>query len=197
MAGVGGVETVNVGQNQQQVGVHQVGNQRRQAIVIAEDSADFVHGHHVVFVEKRHHTQLQQTLEGVANIKVGLAIGQVANGEQRLGHGDAVDGELLLIYLHQSALPHGGGHLPGAYVPGNRTYSPQGGAPDSNGPGGHQHHLCPLFTELAYLAHDAAHNAQVDARAVLAAAGEDGGAGLHDNALVQQRLMGVAGCPNS
>ena len=151
-ARVCGIKSVNVGQYQQKVCIHQVGNQCRQSVVVAEDCADFIHGHHVVFVEQWHHAQLQQALKGVADVEVGLAIGKVANGEQRLGHSHAVDGELLLIYLHQPALPHGGGHLAGAYVAGGRVpplilslSKGQGRAPYGYCPGGHQHHLGPLL----------------------------------------------------
>ena len=62
--GVGGVEPVEVGEEHEDVGAHQVGDQRGQAIVVTE--TDLVVGDGVVLVDHRDAAQLQQAHEGLA-----------------------------------------------------------------------------------------------------------------------------------
>ncbi len=60
--GVGREQPGGVGQQDEQVGLEQVGHQGRQAVVVTE--ADLVVGHGVVLVDHGHDAQAQQDLAG-------------------------------------------------------------------------------------------------------------------------------------
>ena len=91
---VGGEEALARHQQRQQVGVDQVGGQRRQRVVLADAAlCQLLDGHRVVLVDDRHHAVVQQRQQRVARVEVAEAVGEVAAGEQRLRHDDAVLGE--------------------------------------------------------------------------------------------------------
>ena len=60
-----------VGEQHEQVGGDQVGDERGQAVVVAE--ADLVVGDGVVLVDDRHHAEVEQPAEGAAGVQVLLA----------------------------------------------------------------------------------------------------------------------------
>ena len=61
-AGVGGIQTLLIRQDDECISLHQVGYQCAQRIVVTE--LDFIVDHRVVFVDHRHHTQLEQRQQG-------------------------------------------------------------------------------------------------------------------------------------
>ena len=81
-AGVGGEESGRVGEQDQEVGRHQVGHQRGQPVVVAE--ADLVVRGGVVLVHHRDHTELEEPGQGLAGVQVLLAVDEVEGGEQDL-----------------------------------------------------------------------------------------------------------------
>ena len=105
MARVGGKETLLIGQDDQHVGLHQVGNQRSQGVVVAK--LDLVVDDGVVFVDDWHDAQAQQGQQGGARVEVALAISQVGVGEQYLRAANAVLAQLGFVHLCQAHLAHG------------------------------------------------------------------------------------------
>ena len=71
-----------IGQQNQQVRVDQIRDQRRQVVVVA--NLDFFGRHDVVLVDDRHHLPLEQRQQRVARVEVPLTVGQIAAGQQRL-----------------------------------------------------------------------------------------------------------------
>ena len=90
-AGVGGEQPGRVGEQHEQVGVEEVGDQRGEAVVVAE--ADLVVGDGVVLVDDRHHAELEQPAERAPGVEVLLADDEVERGEQHLARDEAVGGE--------------------------------------------------------------------------------------------------------
>ena len=89
--GLAGVEPVDVGEQDERVGVHQVGDQRGQPVVVAEP--DLVGGHGVVLVDDRDDAELEQPVERAVGVAVVPAPVQVVGGEQHLPDAQAVPGE--------------------------------------------------------------------------------------------------------
>ena len=108
-ARVGGVQARLVGQDDEHIGIDQVGHQRAQGVVVAK--LDLVIDHRVVLVDHRHHAQAQQRQQGGAGVQVALAVGQVGVGQQHLGAAHLVVAQLGFVHLHQAHLPNGGGRL--------------------------------------------------------------------------------------
>ena len=79
---VGGEEPGRVGEEHEQVGGEQVGDERGQAVVVAE--ADLVVGDGVVLVDHRHHAEVEEAPERGAGVEVLLADREVERGEQHL-----------------------------------------------------------------------------------------------------------------
>ena len=132
------VERVDVGQQHQPVGPHDVGDERGEAVVVAE--ADLVGGHRVVLVDDRHDAELEQPLERAARVGVVGAAGDVVGGEQHLAHGEPVGRERRLVRRHERALADArGGLLRGEVgrAPGQAQRADAG----RDRTGGHEHHL--------------------------------------------------------
>ena len=108
-AGVGAVQPFLVGQDDQQVGLDQVGHQRAQRVVVAK--LDLVVDHRVVFVDDRHHAQVQQGQQRAAGVQVAFAVGQVGVREQHLRTVHALLAQLGFVHLRQTHLADGGGGL--------------------------------------------------------------------------------------
>ena len=99
---VRGVEGVDVAEQDQRVGVHQVRDQGGQPVVVAE--ADLVGGHGVVLVDDRDHAELEQPAEGPEGVAVVAAPGDVVDGQQHLADAEAVRGRTAGVVPHQQAL---------------------------------------------------------------------------------------------
>ncbi len=73
--GVAIVKARAIGQDDQQVGLHQINHQPRQGVVVAE--ADLVGGHGVVLVHHRHDAEPQQGTQGAAGVQVTLTMAHI------------------------------------------------------------------------------------------------------------------------
>ena len=65
---VAGVQTVHIGEQDQQVGVDERGHQRGEAVVVAEP--DLLGGHGVVLVDDRDGAQIEQAAQGPVRVAV-------------------------------------------------------------------------------------------------------------------------------
>ena len=99
---IGGVESVDVGEQDQRVRVHHRGHPRCQSIIVAHP--DLRGGHGVILVDHRQCPVLQQGVERVAGIEVTPPRLGILEREQHLRHGDAVARESRLIGVCQADL---------------------------------------------------------------------------------------------
>ena len=84
-----------VGEEHEQVGGEQVGDERGQAVVVAE--ADLVVGDGVVLVDHRHHAEVEEAPEGGPGVEVLLADREVEGREEHLAAHQPVGGEGALV----------------------------------------------------------------------------------------------------
>ena len=131
-------QAVDVGQQHQQVGVHEVRDQRGQPVVVAE--ADLGRGDGVVLVHDRHRAELAQPLEGPVGVAVVPAPGHVVDGEQHLAGDQPVPGEPVGVAVHEQALPDAGRRLLGGEVA-RAPGQPERRQPGGDGARAHQHHV--------------------------------------------------------
>ena len=97
------IERVHVGEQHQAVGVHEVGDERGEAVVVAEP--DLVGRDGVVLVDDGHDAELEQPVEGAAGVRVVRAPGHVVGGEQHLPHGEPVGTEGALVAATRAPAP--------------------------------------------------------------------------------------------
>ena len=90
-ARVGGVQTVEVGEQHEHGGADVVGDERGEPVVVAV--ADLVAGDGVVLVDDRHRAQLEQAGERPPGVEVLAAVDEVVRHEQRLRRHEAVGAE--------------------------------------------------------------------------------------------------------
>ncbi len=106
---IGGEQARRVGEQHQQVGGQQVGDERRQAVVVAE--ADLVVGDGVVLVHHRDHAEVEQPTERGPGVEVLLTDGEVEGGEEHLAAHQPVRRPARLVDPHEAGLPHRRGRL--------------------------------------------------------------------------------------
>ena len=104
MARVGVEQALLIGQDDQRIGLEQVGHQGAKGIVVAK--ADLVGDHGVVFIDHRHHLEVHQRAQRRARVEVTLAIGQIVVGQQNLRGHQAMAPEVILVGFGQHVLPH-------------------------------------------------------------------------------------------
>ncbi|MNM23582.1 hypothetical protein D3C81_339860 [compost metagenome] len=83
-ARVGTVEAIDVGGDEQCIGIDQRRYGRSQVVVVAK--LEFVHRYSVVLVDHRQCPQPQQLVEGGACVEVTAAVAQIVMGQQHLRH---------------------------------------------------------------------------------------------------------------
>ena len=110
------VKAVDVGQDQR-LGTREVGDERGQAVVIAE--ADLVGGDGIVLVDHRHGAQRPQPIQGPLRIRVVRAPGDVVRGEQHLADHATVAPERGSPRMGQRQLSDNGRGLLGREVGGS------------------------------------------------------------------------------
>ena len=146
--GVGGVQPVDVRQEDQKVRVNALRHDGGQGVVVADD--DFVGGDGVVLVDDGQGVQLQQPVQGVGKVLPPGLVGGVVPGNQQLGYGVVVVTEQLVVCIHQLALSHGSGGL----LRGDVLWplpQPQLSHAHADGTGGNQNHF---VTGIFDVAHD-------------------------------------------
>ncbi len=168
-----------IGEYQQQVGLHQVGHQRRERIVVAQ--LDLVGSDRVVFVDHGHDTLGQQRLQRIAGVEVAAAVVEIGPRQQHLAHDDVVDAEELLVVLHQPDLADRGQHLFGGHGLGELPEA-QALTAGGDGGGGDHHHIHAGSVQSGALANQLQQPRPVDLRR---AGGQDAGAEFEDEALVR------------
>ena len=131
-----GVEAVHVAQDHQRIGPHQVGGQRRQAVVVAEPDLPGRDG--VVLVDHGNRPQPEQPRNRVQGVPVAAPVLQVTGGQQHLRHHLVVGRESLRVTPDQDALADRGRRLLSLEILGSRR-EPQRSQRRRDGPGGHQH----------------------------------------------------------
>ena len=143
---VGGVEPVDVRQQDQQIRIDALGDDGRQRVVVAD--AQLLRRHGVVLVDDGHGAQLQQAFQGVGEIAVALRGAGVVPGDEQLGHRVVIFPEQLVVNIHQLALSHRRRRLLGGDV--LRTgFQAQFGDPHADGAGGDQDHLMRCVAHVA------------------------------------------------
>jgi hypothetical protein len=138
--GIGGEQPGGVGEQHEQVGVHQVGHQCAEPVVVTE--TDLVVGHRIVLVHHGHHTQLQQAEQGGPGVEVLLAHPEVERCEEHLAGHHTVAREGVVVDPHEPALTNGRHRLQGDGV--DRTLvatQADGRQPGGDGAGRDHHHL--------------------------------------------------------
>ena len=159
-AGVGGVETVDVREEDEQVGLHTHGDAGGQGVVVAD--LNFFRGHGVVFVDDGQGVQLQQTDHGVVEVAEPVGLVHFLGSEQDLGHRMIVFPKGFVVGIHQLALAHGGGGLLGGHV-GRPAGQVQLAHPHADGAGGHQDGLIPHALQIGQYTGQMLHVLQVEA----------------------------------
>ena len=96
------VDAVDLGEQDQQPCLHEHGDLRGQRVVVAE--RDLIGGGGVVLVDDGHCASLEDRLEGVAEVQVGGAVGDVGGGEQDLPGSHPVRRKRLIPGLLQPGL---------------------------------------------------------------------------------------------
>jgi hypothetical protein len=81
------------------------GHQGAELVVVAERGADLGRADAVVLIEHRDHAQVQQRLDRVAEVEIGLAVGQHLRGQQHLGDLHPLLLERLAGLPHQRGWP--------------------------------------------------------------------------------------------
>ncbi len=107
--GIRAVQACLVGQDDQHVGLHQIGGQRCQRVVVAE--LDLVGDHRVVLVDHRHHAEPEQREQGRSRIQIARPVGQVGMRQQDLCGADSQCREAALVRLREAHLANRGRRL--------------------------------------------------------------------------------------
>ena len=148
-ARIGRVEAVDVGEQHQELGLDQVGDQRRQPIVVAE--LDLVDGDGVVLVHHRQHAELEQRRDRVARVGEAAPVGDVLGGEQDLRDLLARGREMRGVGAQQRGLARRGGRLLDRDGAG-AVLEPELTATRRHRARGHQHHVEPAAASREELA---------------------------------------------
>ena len=98
-----------VGEDDERVGFHQIGDQRAQGVVVAD--LDLVGDDGVVLVDHGDHAQIEQRAQRRARVEIPLPVGHVGVREQDLRGGEAVFAKAGLVALREPHLADGGGGL--------------------------------------------------------------------------------------
>lgn len=137
-ARIGAVQAIDVGGDEQRIGIDQRRHGGRQVVVVAE--LELVHRHGVVLVDHRQRPQPQQFAQRGARIEVAAAVAQVVVGQQHLRHGAL---EEALPEPDQLGLAERGQGLTRRHRR-TRFIGPwQDRAPCGDRTGRHDHHLAP------------------------------------------------------
>ena len=99
-AGIFVIKPVLIGKQYQGVRIDQVRYQGCQGIVVTK--AYLFSNHRIVFIDHRHHTQLQQGIQGTPGIQVAIPRNDIIVSQQHLGGGNIVAFESRFIALHQT-----------------------------------------------------------------------------------------------
>ena len=108
-ARIGGEHSGCVGEQHEQVGVHEMSDERGETVVVAE--ADLVVGDGVVLVHDRDRAELEQTHQRLSRVQVLATLDEVVRHQEHLCSYETVRREDVVVGAHQAALPGGGERL--------------------------------------------------------------------------------------
>ena len=163
-AGVFLVQALLVCEQQQGIGIDQVGHQGGQRVVVAK--ADFIGDHGIVFVDDGHHTEAQQGGQRTAGVQVAIARGNVVVPQQHLCRNNIVTAKRGFIALNQRGLAHGRGRLQLVQAGGTpRPAQPYQAGCDRAA--GNQHHLCAALPQRRNLGNQAANHRRIQTAAIV------------------------------
>ena len=145
---IGGEHAGRVGEQDEQVGVHEMGNEGRETIVVAEP--DLVVREGVVLVDDGHGAELEQSRERLAGVEVLPALDEVVRNEQHLGGHQAVRREDVVVGAHQAALPGRGKRLQRRGV-GRALLQPERGDTRGHRAGAHDDDVVAVDAQLRHL----------------------------------------------
>jgi len=112
VVGVAGEKAFHIGEEDEEVGLEEVGDEGCESIVIAEGHAQLLHGDGVVFVDDGDGIEaIEQGEEGVAGIEIAGAIFDDVGGEENLADDIPMVSEMFVVGLHEEALADGGDGL--------------------------------------------------------------------------------------
>ena len=95
------VQAVDVGQQHQQRRADQVGDHRRQPVVVAERGLQLVDADRVVFVDDRHRAVFEQRQDRVADVQIARAVVEVVGRQQDLRGVPAVGPQRAVVGFDQ------------------------------------------------------------------------------------------------
>ena len=104
VGGIGGIQAIDVGQQNQALRAHHLRYARRQPVVVPV--ADFRRRHGVVLIDHRHRTERQEGVQGSARVQIAAALFRVAQSQQNLRNGDFVRFQQFLVGVRQANLSH-------------------------------------------------------------------------------------------
>ncbi len=135
------IQAVDVGQQDQCVGAHQMRDQGGQPVVVTEP--DFIGGHGVVLVDDRDRVQRPQPVQRALGIGVLYPHGDVVGGQQNLADRAVIAGERRAPRVHECHLPDAGRRLLGGQIGGTlgepQRFDACGDRTQNGQPGGVEH----------------------------------------------------------
>src|SRR5262245_3073578 len=133
------VQPIDVRQEDEQVRVDEMRDQRRETVVVTE--SDLVGRYGVVLVDDGEHTEAEQAVKRALCVSVVRSAGHVGGGKQNLRHRHVVAGKYVGVTRHQQALSDARGCLRGCEVTGTPGQAQRGKA-RSDRAGGDKDELC-------------------------------------------------------
>ena len=198
-SGIGGVETIHIGEKNQEVGIDAHRHLCAQPVVVPERRLgagltlrsavlhQLADADAVVLVEHRNGLQLQQSHEGGPQAERPVTVAQIALGQENLGGGQSQLSEGRGVERHQMPLPHRGAGLPEPQRAGTLG-QPQLTHSQRHRPAGDQDQFSSLMPKGGHLLHQRHDTAQGQGAPVV---GDDLGSQLHHDALgARQRRAG-------
>ncbi len=182
--GIGGIKPAGVSEDEQEIGVDEVGHLRGEGVVVPEHGVlDLVDGDDIILVHHRQHAPIEEREQGRARVEVAAPVGEVGTRQECLRHHDLLCLEVAVPRGQQAPLPDRRQRLPGANV------APCGVLAEAlpsgrDRPGAHEDDAGTLRPEGRHLDHDAAERRVID---TLPARREQVGPHLDDDALVDER----------
>ena len=76
-------QSVDIGQDDEEVGLDEVGDQGREVVIVPE--LDLIHHHRIVLIDDGNDPELKKGQQGIAGIQEPLPVAQVIAGEENLG----------------------------------------------------------------------------------------------------------------
>ena len=154
------IEPAHRGENQQQVGLNQDRDLRRELVVVAE--LDLVDGHRIVLVDYGEDCRREQRLQRVSGVEIAFPVVHVVPRQKDLCRVPAQPREEPFVDGHEEVLADGGTGLQLGDGLG-RT-----GQPHDRSPGRHrarrdQHQLAPFLQEAGHTVHEPADPLRVQA----------------------------------